>query len=312
MEFDSCGILLTENCNARCKMCCDSREMEKGKTLSLGELDLILRNIKECDNMTLVGVTGGEPMLYPDLIEHILNYDFGRTMKFTLKTNGFWGKDKEKARDFLEKYKGKWKNISLSYDEFHKEYIDVKNIQNIIQIASDLEINTEVVGGFLKTGLSPGDILNELGECAYLTNFAYQPVIKTGRANQFSDSLLVQMVDLTKHEASCIGILETNILITPMLDVYPCCSQVIENTILCMGNLHQSTLKKLVSDIKHNQVLFTIFTQGFTPFLKILNRKKIQYPHRVTSPCEICEFLFRNDWFLKILKDEKYFETLSI
>lgn len=83
MEFDSCGILLTENCNARCKMCCDSREMEKGKTLSLGELDLILRNIKECDNMILVGVTGGEPMLYPDLIEHILNYDFGRTMNFT-------------------------------------------------------------------------------------------------------------------------------------------------------------------------------------------------------------------------------------
>ena len=28
MEFKGCGILLTENCNARCKMCCDSRGLE--------------------------------------------------------------------------------------------------------------------------------------------------------------------------------------------------------------------------------------------------------------------------------------------
>lgn len=69
MEFDSCGILLTENCNAKCKMCCDSRGMVRGKTLSMEELEQILFNIKECEYMTTVGVTGGEPMLYPDLIE---------------------------------------------------------------------------------------------------------------------------------------------------------------------------------------------------------------------------------------------------
>lgn len=310
MEFDSCGILLTENCNAKCKMCCDSRGMVRGKTLSMEELEQILFNIKECEYMTTVGVTGGEPMLYPDLIEYILNYDFGRPMKFTIKTNGFWGENKEKARSFIDKYKDKLKNISFSFDEFHKEFIDIENIQNIIRIAYDLEINTEVVGCFLNTGTKPGDILNELGDCAYLTSFAYQPVIRTGRANQFSDSELIHMVDLTKHEAKCIGVLETNILVNPGLEVYPCCSQVIENTLLCMGNLHQDMLKDIITSIKQNRVLFTMFTQGFTPFLKILENRKIKYPLQVTSPCEICEFLFRSDWFLKILKDEKYFETL--
>lgn len=48
MEFKGCGILLTENCNARCKMCCDSRGLVRGKTLTIEELDLILKNIKEC------------------------------------------------------------------------------------------------------------------------------------------------------------------------------------------------------------------------------------------------------------------------
>lgn len=71
MEYDSCGILLTENCNAKCKMCCDSRGRVVGKTLSKKELDVILSNIKECKTINVVGVTGGEPMLYPDLIDFI-------------------------------------------------------------------------------------------------------------------------------------------------------------------------------------------------------------------------------------------------
>ena len=51
MEFKGCGILLTENCNARCKMCCDSRGLVRGKTLTIEELDLILKNIKECPSI---------------------------------------------------------------------------------------------------------------------------------------------------------------------------------------------------------------------------------------------------------------------
>lgn len=280
MEFDSCGILLTENCNARCRMCYDSRGIVKGKTLSIEELERILFCVKECECITTVGMTGGEPMLYPDLIRYILNYDFGRNMRFTIKTNGFWGKDQKEARIFMEQYGDRLKNISFSFDEFHKEYIDIENIKNIIRIADDLEINTEVLGCFLKNGMKPGDVLNELGDCAYLTNFAYQPVIRTGRANQFRDFELIQMVDLRKHKAKCIGLLETNILVNPHLEVYPCCSQVIENTLLCMGDLHHDTLKDVITSIKQNKVLFTIFTQGFTPFLKILEKKKIQYPLR--------------------------------
>ena len=47
MEFKGCGILLiVKNCNARCKMCCDSRGLVRGKTLTIEELDLILKNIR--------------------------------------------------------------------------------------------------------------------------------------------------------------------------------------------------------------------------------------------------------------------------
>lgn len=311
MEYNSCGILLTENCNAKCKMCCDSRGRVAGETLSKEELDLILANIKECELIDIVGITGGEPMLYPELIEYIFNYDFGREVGFTIKSNGFWGSNKEKAETFIRKYRTKLRNLSFSYDEFHKEYIELENIINIIKIADDLEVNTEIVGCFLKDGIQPSDILKELGECAYLTNFAYQPVIRTGSAkSSFDEVKFCKIFDVSKHDAKCLGVLDKTILINPKLEVYPCCSQVIENTLLLMGNLKEQSLKDIIDSIKYNKVLYTIYTEGFKPFLKFLNENKIEYPENLTSACELCEFLLCNDWFLRLLKEKKYFENI--
>lgn len=311
MVYDSCGILLTENCNAKCKMCCDSRGRVIGKTLSKNEIDIILNNIKECKEITTVGITGGEPMLYQNLVEYIFDYDFERNMKFTLKSNGFWGKDKQSATDFITKYKNKLVNISFSYDEFHKEFLELQCIKNIIEIADDLEVNTEVVGCFLENGMQPSDILRELGSCAYKTNFAYQPVIRTGSAQtSFEDSQFCKIFDVSKHSPKCLGVLDKTILVNPNLDVYPCCSQVIENTLLLMGNLNNESLKDVIDAIKYNKVLYTLLTEGFTPFLGFLKKLNIEYPMKLTSACELCEYLFKDDWFLRLLKEEHYFEDL--
>lgn len=310
MEFKGCGILLTENCNAKCKMCCDSRGLVRGKTLTIEELDLILNNIRDCQSINLIGVTGGEPMLYPDLVDHIINFDYGRDVGVTIKTNGFWGGNIDKAKEFIERNKKKIKMISFSYDEFHKEFIDIRNILNIVDIADDLEVSTEIVGCFLKSGLKPGDIINELGEYAYKTTYAYQPVINTGSADTFSDTDFIKLMNLNKHEARCIGLLDRTLLINAKLEVFPCCSQVIENTLLLMGDLHEERLKDVIESIDHNKILHKVFTEGFTPFLRLLEEKKIDYPKQLTSPCELCGFLFKNDWFLKLLKDENYFENI--
>ena len=83
-------------------MCCDSRGLAKGKTLSIDELDIILHNIALCDEIKVIGITGGEPMLYPELIKHITDYDYRRKVSVTIKTNGFWGYDRSKAENFIK------------------------------------------------------------------------------------------------------------------------------------------------------------------------------------------------------------------
>lgn len=312
MEYNHIAILLTENCNAQCKMCCDSRGEVCGHTLTIEELDVILKQIKEYSFAETVGLTGGEPMLYPALCEYIMNYDYGREMKFTIKTNGFWGNNIEKYRDFLQKYSQKISKISFSYDEFHKEFINIKSIKNIIDLCVQYKIKTDIVGCFFMNGMQPGDVLNELGIYAYLTDFFYQPVIETGSAKKIEGAEFVKVFDSQKDELRCLVTArqEYSLLVNAHMDVYPCCSQCIENTVLKVGNLRDEELKDIVEDIKCNKIFYTIFTQGFTPFIKYMNENDIPYPKSLASHCEMCEYLFSTEWFLNILEKENFGESL--
>lgn len=154
----------------------------------------------------------------------------------------------------------------------------------------------------MKNGTKPGDILNDFGEAAYYTDFCYQPVIRTGSACYFKDSQLFKLLDTDAIDILCVAISQPDILINARLNVFPCCSQVVENTILEFGNLNDASLNSIISDIKHNKILFTIFTEGFSPFIDFMNKHNINYPHHLASPCELCAFLFKDDWFLKELQ----------
>lgn len=310
MEFTNAAILITENCNARCKMCCDSRGLVRGKTISNNELEHILVNIKNAECIKHVGITGGEPLLYPNIVDRILTFDFGRPVTITIKSNGFWGRDIKKAEDFVKCYGDRLSTISLSYDEFHKEFIDVQCIKNIIMICKKYNVKSEVVGCFLKEGLTHGDILNELGESAYITRFLYQPVIQTGSGALFKETSYVKIIETDNDNIRCIATLSPNVLINPKLDVFPCCSQVIENTILSVGNLKDSSLNDIILKIKQNYVFNTLFIHGFAPYIEILKKYHFNYPKQLASPCELCEFIFRNDDFLQLLHEIKYYEDI--
>lgn len=312
MEYNYLAILLTENCNAKCKMCCDCRGEVKGHTLTYDELDIILSKVKDYEEIKTIGITGGEPMLYPELCEYIFNYEYDRKMKFTVKTNGFWGRNIDTAREFMIRNREKISIISFSYDEFHKEFIDINYIKNIIDISIELKIETEVVGCFLSNSMKPGDILNEFGEYAYLTKFLYQPVIETGGAKKLENAEFVKLIDVEKHDVICpLGVMTSRaFLVTPKLDIFPCCSQCVENTILNVGNLKKNDLKDIIENIKYNKVLHDLFTKGFKPFMEFMKENNIEYPKRISHHCEMCEYLFKNDEFLKVLMKKNYYDNL--
>lgn len=300
MVFESVGIVLTDKCNAHCRMCCSGlKELEGSmKTIPQDDVDLILRQIRDCPQIKQVGATGGEPMLFPSVVERILDYDFGREVKIGLKTNGFWGCDPEKARMFLSKYRDRLSNVSFSYDEFHREYVSLDAIKEIIDIAIELNIPTEVVGCFFRNSVTPGEILDELGEYAYKTEFKYQPVFKTGLASSFDPDWFIPVYDSSDDFLPCTALRQGSPLITTDLDLYPCCSQVVQNTILKVGNLKEKPLSVLLDDLAHNRLLVKLFSDGLSPFLE-LAKGEGGCPEKMSCTCEACEFLFRDGRYME-------------
>lgn len=299
MVFNNIGLVLTDCCNARCEMCCSGRDdfKEHRRTASTDDLDLILNQIRDCDEIEVIGVTGGEPMLFQGLVQHICDFDFGRKVKVSLKTNGFWGADKQRAEDFVSRNAGVLSHISFSYDEFHRRYISLRSIENIIDIATNHSITTDIVGCFFADSVKPGDILNELGDYAYKTKFEYQPVFRTGLAADFDESRFVHLFDVGKDHLPCTAPLRQSLLVTSDLDLYPCCSQVVQNTILKIGNLRDRPLADLLSDMKHNKLLVRLFTEGLDWLLEAVDLDN-ECPRNLSVPCEACEFLFKDGRFL--------------
>lgn len=294
MEFNSIGVAITDKCNAACSMCCSSCESELRelqRTMTDSDISLILSQIKKCTSISRIGITGGEPMLFPELVQGMIDFDFERPVSFSIKTNGFWGSQRKRARAFIEKNKDKIECLSFSYDEFHKEHISLDSIKSLLDLAWEYRIPTEVVGCFKKDSYSPGNALDDLGEFAYKTTFKYQPVFKTGRANDLPESSFFDLYDSSFDDLPCLALRNNSPLITAELDLYPCCSQVIQNTILKVGNLRERTLERCLEDMVHNKLLVELFTKGLSPFLKEASRE-YEVPRYISCPCEACEFLF--------------------
>lgn len=307
MEFDSVGLVITDYCNARCEMCCAGREEIAchRHTLSPEELNCVLAQIKVVPQITSIGITGGEPMLFEDQVRQILDYDYGRPMQFSLKTNGSWGSSPREAKTFLAEYSDRLKKISFSYDGFHRKYVDVSSIRTLIDLAWDYEIPTDVVGCFLHSGTSAGEILDALGEQAYKCTFFYQPVIRTGLAKDLPESDFIKPYGIGSPLPCCAPLRHT-LLVNTSLDVYPCCSQVIEGTILKAGNLNSDTLSHVIESIAHNRLLVALFTEGVGPFLQMAYKGEADGLDGLpfSSPCEACEYVFRDARFLERIRHE--------
>lgn len=312
MEFDSIGLVLTDDCNARCEMCCAGRpELQANQhTLTPEELDLVLRQIRDRNAITYIGLTGGEPMIHPALVQQVCDFDFGRPMKVSIKTNGFWGRNPKKADEFLSRNKGRIKYISFSYDEFHCKYINLDSIKTLIDIAWDHGIPTDIVGCFLKNSMTAGEVLDMLGEHAYKCNFVYQPVMRTGLATNISEERFIRPYRRGKEGLPCSVPLKHTILVNTALDVYPCCSQVVEGTILKLGNLKERPLGEIIDGATHNRLLVALFTKGLDPFLKTAESIE-NCPTEFSTPCEACEYLFRDTHLLERINDALMHEDLA-
>jgi MoaA/NifB/PqqE/SkfB family radical SAM enzyme len=143
MDIMSLGLHITDCCNARCLHCAFGCGSEL-------EGSMRLKDARECVTAAralgadIACVTGGEPMLYPILVERMIRMcNRSSFSEIWLFTNGFWANSTSKARTIagILENSGLTK-MWLSVDHFHQSFVPIEFVRNAVE--ASLERNLEV------------------------------------------------------------------------------------------------------------------------------------------------------------------------
>ena len=95
---------VTDFCNLKCKHCYIQKN---NKILDVSAAKKFLDTINECkteSEITHIGFSGGEPFLFPDVIEQIVKKSIEKDLLFDcIMTNGLWWKSLEELKTVLQK-----------------------------------------------------------------------------------------------------------------------------------------------------------------------------------------------------------------
>lgn len=82
-------VKVTDYCNANCKFCANGACTDFGK-IDLKKLEFVIRYLKENNRLHSISLTGGEPMINPDIVNDILNliWNIDKKIEVQISTNG--------------------------------------------------------------------------------------------------------------------------------------------------------------------------------------------------------------------------------
>ncbi|MCP4141502.1 MAG: radical SAM protein [Chloroflexi bacterium] len=141
MELTGLHLLLTYRCNFECDHCFLWGSPWQSGTMTLAQIDEILRQAQEHNSIKSIYFEGGEPFLYyPILLKGIrlakkLGFETG------IVSNGYWATTQEDALEWLRPFAEILDSISVSSDLYHYNEELSQQAQNAQQAAQELGIS---------------------------------------------------------------------------------------------------------------------------------------------------------------------------
>jgi len=298
MNLTSLGLHITDSCNARCSHCAFGCGPEIKGSMELEEAKRYVADAKALD-AEIVCVTGGEPMLYPDLVEKIIS-ECGRLSfsEIWLFTNGFWARDVSKARATVERLKGLGlTKIFTSIDVFHQSYVPVESVKNAIEASLECSLEVSVDARFIgepdeenEFNSATRSYLESLGNLLSKVEVVKAQPMFVGRAAE-SITKHVKMKPLSKIlNDRCLGAWAGGTLESPFgvdvdeLGFVTVCPG------LSIGNAHGVSLKKIVEgyDFREFAVIAALHDDGVEGLTKLASKNGFVPKKAYVNGCHLC------------------------
>ncbi len=190
MRVRALGLHITYRCNARCQHCAYHCGPEARGVMKVSEAKKYLRQASKQD-VDMLCISGGEPMLYPRLVTQIAEEARNQKMQsIWLFTNSFWATDQKIAENRLTKLKKAGiTRLCTSADGFHRPFISTDNVKNAITAAQKFGLEVVLDTRYLGITLQEDNpenkatiqVLEQLGDLVNVEDWRGSPLY-VGRA----------------------------------------------------------------------------------------------------------------------------------
>jgi hypothetical protein len=119
MKLDGLHLLLTYQCLYECDHCFVWGSPRQGGTMTLNQIDEILRQASALGSVEWIYFEGGEPFLFYPVLLAGIEASTRAGFKVGVVTNAYWATSVEDAREWLRPLAGKVGDLSLSNDLYH-------------------------------------------------------------------------------------------------------------------------------------------------------------------------------------------------
>ncbi len=308
MVYNELGLVITDRCNAECSFCAFGCSPAGAKVMPP---ELAKRMIDEAGalHFEMLGITGGESFLYPELMFEILEYAKQAGFKERhVATNGFWGSwEDEKLAETAKRLKDCVDHVSFSFDSFHAEYIPVRSVWRAADALKKQGVAYKIHVADVYGERGAGPFLASLGPESMYRGYRVYPLGRYGRAANMPDELFVKFCPWNETDCRPGGA----IAVDPDGKVYPCCNPAVVETCLSLGNVMNTSLSELLSNNNKNMRYINAMRNPelFRRLLAyVRDESGGDIPEKVCEGCDLCNIIFKNPELSK--KSLQYLDSI--
>ena len=246
MGFATIGLMLGYRCNATCRSCLWGEQIYRKTRMGVEDACAWVDQAHALGDLRLVGFSGGEPFIYRKDMTEIMRYVHETyELPSVAVTNSFWAATPEKTRAILKPlYDLGLRQLLLSVDDFHQEYVPLERVDNCLKVAKELGIAPTVQCVVTESSKKLDDYLDALDikddEDVTSSEIPCTPIGFAASELPASEFKIRPGVP-----SDYCSMLQT-LIVLPEGTVHLCCGPTFSDDGLVAGNLHQESLASIV------------------------------------------------------------------
>lgn len=262
ISFRALVLETTYLCNAKCAHCYTTCGPEvSNERLSVEQAKRIIDEAADLPNIQKrCHIGGGEATIYWNELIEMLAHAKARGFVNSIVTNGWWGKDPDRALlKMIELKEAGVSIIEFSVSAFHREYISSQPVANIIRAAKQVGVSITLRISTTRTHRA-SEVMSHLdSESQRDIAINAARVTSMGRAKE-----AIPKEDLWTEPGIPLGACNSvlNITINAKGDVFPCCAGSENCPPLLLGNCLEQPLTDVVKSLRGNFLVRTLVHAG--------------------------------------------------